>query len=107
MAAVVFIIALGAGLWSQTHMGEVALDDKKAAFDLVQDKVRQIADVYKFNVAESCTQDKLVYEFLDGKHYYTCTPNEEGKGGNKMRKKSKKTKKKKLTKKRKTMKKKY
>ena len=111
MATVVFIIALGAGLWSQTPMGKVAPDDKAAALDLVKTKVEQIADMYKFNVAEECTQEKMVYEFVDGKHQYTCNPdnippNEELGGGNKRRKKSKKTKKKKQTKKRKTMKKK-
>lgn len=110
-AAVVFIIALGAGLWSQTLMGEVAPNDKAAALELVKTKVEQIAEIYNFNVAKECTQENLVYEFVDGKHQYTCNPynippNSSMGGGNKRRKKSKKTKKKKITKKRKTMKKK-
>ena len=111
MATVVFILALGAGLWSQTPMGKVAPEDKAAAFELVKTKVEQIANIYNFDVAKECTQEKLVYEFVHGIHKYTCNPdnippNEELGGGNKRRKKSKKTKKKKQTKKRKTMKKK-
>ena len=136
MAAVVLIIALGAGILSRTHhhLGNIPtgtndLDQKVEAIRLLEKKVEGISEndpKYQY-IQDSCKQGQghqLVYEVLtqdekshgvileEGTVKWTCTPNMQppkNAGGNTRRKKSrksKKTKKKKQTKKKKTMKKK-